>query len=834
MYKLENFCTTLFRLRKERGWTQTELAARIGIAPQSVSKWECAIGYPDVTLFPVIAQLFSVPIGVLFGDPLPEPEKRVGMEREVHAPLHRHTQEYQYILREENGNRLFHYTHRNGSLAEYYENGEFTFQYSDGETARTLSLYRIGRPCNEERALYCGYTKDEVLSSGRDLLGESLLKNGDPNYGEVKNALPPLFRNTYAVLGGVASVAGLTVDTDGNVYHQLSGRNRTTSAIFEPSAYDSRLGAVKPFQVLVGKEYPLLLSVHTDGEETLEFLYFVEPTEPDRDPICWIRIKRYRNEDPKHITYEYRVAAIAREADEKELYDTPPSEALFLDALYDTVSYWVAFAEEGAALQLPEKELARVARGAVAFAALTFTFEHAHYGHRFYGKEIHDNFPPNYIFTIEALACLGRHAEARRIFSHFLTYVLRSDGRINYRQGTGLHFGASAAEYGMLLHLASRYRLALGIDSLEGKERKKLIGMGEEILEHLSVCEELGGCKLIKMCAEADTNERIHVYVNNNLWAVRGLEALASLLGEDGGRYLSAAADLRADVSKALARYSEHGTRFGDLPPFRIGYTATPATLSRCADTFYPLTQEKTASYYSSSWERSDFGRDEDLIENTYANYRYYPEMLSSMLLPKRYADSIVSMRESIGGEILGMTRFLERLDDWPVLSYARFLIETGRIEKYLLLLYSHAAHHGSPDLMTYYEQVTIDGAAVANDCIPSLLTVPTMLAWCFAYERMDGKTLRLLSALPRKWYGKPFKVRGISYSEGRIALESDGETLSVCFAHPPTVSVEIVFRAKERIQMQDISAGSEYVQRIDGNTLLLKPGIKELKIAVR
>lgn len=68
MYKLNRFCNIIFDLRKEHGWTQTALAEKLGISPQSVSKWECGIGYPDVTLFPVIAELFGVPIGVLFGE----------------------------------------------------------------------------------------------------------------------------------------------------------------------------------------------------------------------------------------------------------------------------------------------------------------------------------------------------------------------------------------------------------------------------------------------------------------------------------------------------------------------------------------------------------------------------------------------------------------------------------------------------------------------------------------------------------------------------------------------------------------------------------------------
>ena len=68
MYNLKNFCNIIASLRKKNGMTQTELADRIGIAHQSVSKWECGIGYPDVTLFPVLAEVLSVPIGILFGE----------------------------------------------------------------------------------------------------------------------------------------------------------------------------------------------------------------------------------------------------------------------------------------------------------------------------------------------------------------------------------------------------------------------------------------------------------------------------------------------------------------------------------------------------------------------------------------------------------------------------------------------------------------------------------------------------------------------------------------------------------------------------------------------
>lgn len=68
MYNLNDFCNIIARLRREKGWSQAVFADRLGISPQSVSKWECGVGLPDVTLFPVIARVLSVNIGVLFGE----------------------------------------------------------------------------------------------------------------------------------------------------------------------------------------------------------------------------------------------------------------------------------------------------------------------------------------------------------------------------------------------------------------------------------------------------------------------------------------------------------------------------------------------------------------------------------------------------------------------------------------------------------------------------------------------------------------------------------------------------------------------------------------------
>lgn len=54
------------QLRTNAGWTQRALAFELQISIQAVSKWEQGRSYPDVTLLPQIAKLFSVSIDQLF------------------------------------------------------------------------------------------------------------------------------------------------------------------------------------------------------------------------------------------------------------------------------------------------------------------------------------------------------------------------------------------------------------------------------------------------------------------------------------------------------------------------------------------------------------------------------------------------------------------------------------------------------------------------------------------------------------------------------------------------------------------------------------------------
>ncbi len=60
-------------LRKARGLSQEELAVRLHVVRQTVSKWEKGLSVPDADLLIKIAEVFEVPVSKLLGT-IPESE----------------------------------------------------------------------------------------------------------------------------------------------------------------------------------------------------------------------------------------------------------------------------------------------------------------------------------------------------------------------------------------------------------------------------------------------------------------------------------------------------------------------------------------------------------------------------------------------------------------------------------------------------------------------------------------------------------------------------------------------------------------------------------------
>ena len=56
---------TIKRLRKEKGLTQTQLAAQIGVSSKAVSKWETSKGLPDISLIESLSSVLGVSVMAL-------------------------------------------------------------------------------------------------------------------------------------------------------------------------------------------------------------------------------------------------------------------------------------------------------------------------------------------------------------------------------------------------------------------------------------------------------------------------------------------------------------------------------------------------------------------------------------------------------------------------------------------------------------------------------------------------------------------------------------------------------------------------------------------------
>lgn len=65
---------TIAELRKEKGWTQIELAEKLQVSDKAISKWEKDSGAPSVEFFPALADVFGVSIDYLMTGKKVEPE----------------------------------------------------------------------------------------------------------------------------------------------------------------------------------------------------------------------------------------------------------------------------------------------------------------------------------------------------------------------------------------------------------------------------------------------------------------------------------------------------------------------------------------------------------------------------------------------------------------------------------------------------------------------------------------------------------------------------------------------------------------------------------------
>ncbi len=393
----------------------------------------------------------------------------------------------------------------------------------------------------------------------------------------------------------------------------------------------------------------------------------------------------------------------------------PLADNEFCNAAAKLASFWRAWLNEGLVLPAVNREVDCAWRSSLIQARCAFVGHHPSYGALIYRRMAHDSFPPAMLSMCETLLQYGHLQEAIDIYSYYFKRFVRADGCIDY-------YGPSVAEYGAVLWLGAKLMKASPQSARHLSEEilrlmKQVLDMFDR-LDYVRAPEEAG---LIAGSPEADERKKVAIYYHNNYQLLRGLLELAPQMRAVGEP------ELFCELRKHAAFLSQALRRSFDAKKAAIGGIPYSTSQTEVVD---------------------DIQTDRDAI---YANYRYHLELLETGLLSREDALTLIEYREKHNGEFYGMTRFTGfdgriAVDNWPIASYARGLLEYGEKERFMRLLEAQLKNYMSPDVFTAYEQETIEGEprhAFAPFCVPVQLAFPRMLAWSFSYTKWNGETIR-------------------------------------------------------------------------------------------
>ncbi|MCM8807531.1 MAG: hypothetical protein NC926_06260 [Candidatus Omnitrophica bacterium] len=321
----------------------------------------------------------------------------------------------------------------------------------------------------------------------------------------------------------------------------------------------------------------------------------------------------------------------------------------------------------------------------------TFQGDHPKYGIKRYAETRHDGFPPIIISTIDALTLWGLNERAKKLFYYWVKNFIDRDGTIKY-------YAPSISEYGQIIYTAYLLIKRGGTDGWFKDCLFDLNRLINYILSLLEIAQKDSG--LISGIPEADEGERKEQgkYFHNNGWVFKGLFYWIEISKElilYPEKFISYIKEriikLKKDTLDAIKKIWPKDNSDYWLPP----------KIEKCEKPSY-LTETFISSY---------------------TNYRYYGELLSSEILPKDLANKVIESRLNFGGQFCGMTRFLDRLDDWPLTDYLYGLWKLGRKNDFLISLFGHISYHQAEGHLTAYEQVSFPpGKEVAPYCLPCQL----------------------------------------------------------------------------------------------------------------
>ena len=320
-----------------------------------------------------------------------------------------------------------------------------------------------------------------------------------------------------------------------------------------------------------------------------------------------------------------------------------------------------------------------------------------------------ESFPPTVLTFCEAALFYGLEEDACRFLGRFIRDFVSEDGAILHRNN-----GAALSEHGMLLALFSRCRRQLDAPAFFAEHGPAV----EAVARRLFQLTEKAGKKLVAGCPEDDLrNAPARQWFSANLWIARGLLEYArtfpGVLPEE---------KITAFAAKVVKSCRESAVPCGGglvfIPPF-------PELRVPFADMNDFLEVAPGDDIHSLA---------------SYTNYRIYPEMLSSTLLPAETVRQIAAFRRARGGDFRGATAFrifrdfppLARcLDDWPLHNMLKGLVHCGEYGEFTRLLAGHMALHQSRGTF-FAPEMSFRDRLDSTFCTPSQMTLPLAVRYLF------------------------------------------------------------------------------------------------------
>ncbi len=673
---------------------------------------------------------------------------------------------------------------------------------------------------DETGGRHLGFSRADVAASAHDLLGETLLRKGDPDYAEVARAFPPIrhiWGDTYNFLG--------SPETMDKVWFQYGGK----SPNFDPAVHQRSIEKVRADGLvrdgLVGGALPVLRFVYPEGEgdwsEMLAFapLHMVEGN-PRFQPV-WYRVSRIEGGRLKWSrTIDSFLPFPPRAADDPRRFY---ADLLALKTDWDTQL------AEAMTIDVPERRVVDMARFGLIRAIMTRSAGDPKYGvaDKNYANSEHDGFPDTFTVETEAMLEWGLSGRAGDYIDNYFGRFVRADGSILYR-------GPETGQFGRMLTIAAQYAERGGDPNRLLRHRAKLDGIAQVLLllraRALRLSSDDAAYGMLSAWSEADSclepqpQRYMQPYFSNSTEAARGLRDLGRVWKSIGrgvgdaalvewGRKLSDAAEqLRKDIATATQRSLLRSD----------GRTVLPAI--------------------AGVKEPMDVAFRRDRSDPQWRSYRAYMEMLHSGNLAPEQVRLVVDYRTQHHDVIAGipMAYGYATGEMAGFLSYGHGygLIQADRVPEALLLAYSHMAHQHTRGMwMAPETRKVLTDEPAAPYCSPAQLVPSLVWKWLLVFEEPEAETLWLAKGAPRAWFrdGETIAVARAPTRWGRVGYairprlrEGMIEATINLPAAAMSAEVRLRLRAPKGLTLAEVRLDGRPWTRFDPKeeTILLPPGM--------